>query len=459
VRFGQNAAIENPAAIPVPRRPSDLRKLIGGGAVFLTVRGIGLLATIGLQIVLARELGASSFGLYSFGFALLLLLVIPGKWGLDLSTFRFASERFGLDDPAGAHQYARYAMARVVLVSTVIAVVWAAVSFASGNGDMGDVVLLAACLPFLALIRVTEAALRASNRLVAAYAPFTCWWPVLFLAIVATLASQVSIDLRTVLVIQLTLFVAVATWQTRVVLSSHGGAAGRPLSEAERRTWTATSLNLAFISAFAVILGQSDIVLCKMMLGDVDAGIYAAAWRIASVVGAFLLAFNYCLGPIAARMYWRGKRDELQALLTRTTSVVLLLCGVVAVGVLALGPLVLGLFGTEFEVGYAALVLLVAAHLANAVWGPVNLLLTVTGHERDAAVVLAIAATANVALNIALISVMGIEGAALGTCVCTIAWNRAMAGVVSSRLGLRVFDPMGALRLLHTRGGRAPAQM
>jgi O-antigen/teichoic acid export membrane protein len=88
-----------------------MRKLIGSGAVFLCVRGIGLLATIGLPIVLARELGASGFGLYSFGVALLLMLVIPGKWGPDLSTFRFVSERLGLDDPAGAQEYVRYAMA------------------------------------------------------------------------------------------------------------------------------------------------------------------------------------------------------------------------------------------------------------------------------------------------------------------------------------------------------------
>lgn len=171
------------------------------------------------------------------------------------------------------------------------------------------------------------------------------------------------------------------------------------------------------------------------------------------MVGAFLLAFNYSFGPVAARMHWQGKREELQALLTRSTSTVLALCGVVAVGVLLLGRPILGLFGPEFEAGYATLAVLVAAQLANAVWGPVNLLLTATGHERVAAVVLGVAAAAavNVPLNIVLVSAFGIKGAAIGTCVCTIGWNRAMASVVSARLGLRVFDPIGAMRLGQAR--------
>ncbi len=81
----------------------------------------------------------------------------------------------------------------------------------------------------------------------------------------------------------------------------------------------------------------------------------------------------------------------------------------------------------------------------------VNLLLGITGHERRAAVILGVAALANILLNVAVVAAFGLEGAALGTCFCTIAWNRAMVRAVSERLGLRVFDPLGALRSLKAR--------
>jgi O-antigen/teichoic acid export membrane protein len=81
----------------------------------------------------------------------------------------------------------------------------------------------------------------------------------------------------------------------------------------------------------------------------------------------------------------------------------------------------------------------------------VNLLLGVTGHERRAAVILGVTAFANIVLNVALVAALGIEGAALGTCICTVAWNRAMVRAVRERLGLTVFDPLGALRSLKPR--------
>ena len=423
------------------------------------MRGLGLLATFALQVVLARELGAQEFGLYSFGFALLLLLLIPAKFGLDQSVFRFTSERLGLADPGGAHQYVRTAIVHALGVSTAIALLWCGVAFTGGLGELGsssvDVVLLAACLPCLAIIRVTEGSLRATGHLVAAYAPFALCWPLAFLVTVVSAGGVMSMDLHSVLVVQLVAFAGVATWQIHAVYRALDRSQVRALSRVERRTWLRTSLNFALISGFALILGQSDIVLVHVMLGNTDAGIYAAAWRIASVVGAFSLAFNYSFGPVASRLYWEDRKAELQSYLTRAMSTIVALCCAVAVAIVVLGRPLLGLFGPEFESGYATLVILVAAQLANTIGGPVNLLLGVTGHERRAAVILGVAAFANVLLNVAFVAVLGIEGAAVGTCICTIAWNCAMVRSVSQRLGLTVFNPLGDASLTQASEARS----
>jgi O-antigen/teichoic acid export membrane protein len=183
------------------------------------VRGVGLISTFSLQIVLARELGARAFGLYSFGFALLLLFLIPAKFGLDQSAFRFASERLGRSDPDGAHRYIRTAIVHALGVSTAVALLWCAVALTGGLGALGngsvDVVLIAACLPCLAIIRVTEGSLRATGHSVAAYTPFALCWPLAFLATVIGFGGVMPMDLHSVLVVQLVVFAGVAGWQTR----------------------------------------------------------------------------------------------------------------------------------------------------------------------------------------------------------------------------------------------------
>lgn len=98
----------------------------------------------------------------------------------------------------------------------------------------------------------------------------------------------------------------------------------------------------------------------------------------------------------------------------------------VALGLVILGDWVLSIFGPDFPEGYAALVILVAAQLVNALAGSVGFLMTMTGHERQAAFIMAVSVVVNLALNAVLIPRFGIEGAAVATAFTTVLWNALM---------------------------------
>ena len=97
----------------------------------------------------------------------------------------------------------------------------------------------------------------------------------------------------------------------------------------------------------------------------------------------------------------------------------------------------LGLFGPEFTRGYWALAILTVGQLVNASVGSVGFLMSMTGHQREAARVFAGAAVLNVVLNASLIPLWGINGAAIATATTTIIWNVALALYVWRRLGVR----------------------
>ena len=93
--------------------------------------------------------------------------------------------------------------------------------------------------------------------------------------------------------------------------------------------------------------------------------------------------------------------------------------------VLVLGlavALVLSLFGAEFTAASTALLILIAGQLVNAVTGPCNLLLSMTGHQATTARIMAGAVGVNLALNLALIPRFGIEGAAVATMLSTLTY-------------------------------------
>jgi O-antigen/teichoic acid export membrane protein len=62
--------------------------------------------------------------------------------------------------------------------------------------------------------------------------------------------------------------------------------------------------------------------------------------------------------------------------------------------------------------------------------------MTMTGHERSAAVLLVSCAIVNAAASAVLIGMFGLAGAAIGTAVSLVVWNVAMALFLWRRLNL-----------------------
>ena len=99
-------------------------------------------------------------------------------------------------------------------------------------------------------------------------------------------------------------------------------------------------------------------------------------------------------------------------------------------------PLMGMVFGSEFERGSIALIILCTAQVINAGAGSVNEILNMTGNEMDTALGMTIGAVTNVLLNVMLIPKWGIEGAALATGISLIVWNLILIIRVQKRLGI-----------------------
>jgi len=93
-------------------------------------------------------------------------------------------------------------------------------------------------------------------------------------------------------------------------------------------------------------------------------------------------------------------------------------------------------FGPEYDASYVPLLILLAGQMVNSAAGSVGFLLNMTGHERETARGMAVAATLNVVLNLLLTPLWGVQGAAIATAVSMIAWNALLWWAVHQRLGI-----------------------
>jgi O-antigen/teichoic acid export membrane protein len=168
-----------------------------------------------------------------------------------------------------------------------------------------------------------------------------------------------------------------------------------------------------------------------------SAGVYQAAARGAELVAFSLLIVNFTIQPVISRLHTSGNLVELEHVVKGSARAVLTFSLPIAIVLVVWGGPVLDLvFGSEFRRGAMCLAILCVAHLANAVMGPADQLLNMTGHGRDTAVFMTIGAVANVLLNAAFIPVWDIEGAAAATGLSVVFYKAALAIRVRQRLGI-----------------------
>ena len=180
---------------------------------------------------------------------------------------------------------------------------------------------------------------------------------------------------------------------------------------------------LAFSSAvFGIgilefILAQSDKILIGIYLNARHVGIYAVAATVVSVVPIALQSVNQIFSPMIADLHARGEQQMLQRLFQTLTKWILALTLPLATAIIFLAAPLMRIFGTDFQSGWLILVIGALGQLVNCGVGSVGYLLLMSGHQRSLIKVQATMAILMVGLNLALIPLWGLLGAALAAAI------------------------------------------
>jgi O-antigen/teichoic acid export membrane protein len=126
----------------------------------------------------------------------------------------------------------------------------------------------------------------------------------------------------------------------------------------------------------------------------------------------------------------------MQILLTRTSSWTFCAGLCIASALFVLADPLLAWFGAGYDAGVTALRILIIGQVMAASAGSQLQVMTMTGHERGAAVLLVSCAIVNAGASAALIAMLSLTGAAIGTAASLVIWNVVMALFLLRRLRL-----------------------
>lgn len=426
------------------------RRLDGGGVGAVLVRGTsgaagahvaGAALALAAQLALARLLGVGQYGLYAYALAWITLLATPCRLGLQTGLIRFAAAYRAQADWPALRGLARRAFQLVTAAAALAALALAAGALllrARLPEDQVRTFLVAAvALVPLALLGVTQGLLQGFRRPARALLPPRALVHggtlVLALAVAATAGLERAPAAMALHLVAALGALALAAWWVRSSLRPDTAGAAPAY---RTREWLRVSLPLLLVTGMHVLMRQVDTVMLGAIAGTDAAGLYYPVARISELASIGLLATNAIVAPMVSELHAADARARLQRLLTLAALATSAVTAALALAFWLAGEALLGLFGPAFTAGYPALMILLGGQVVNALCGPVGYVMTMTGHQDRAALVLAVTAVANLALNAALIPRFGLTGAAAATAISIAAWNLWLLVEVRRRHGL-----------------------
>ena len=402
----------------------DLEKLTkqvakGGGISFFGLlfgRAIGFI----FQILLTRILGASVYGLYALGFSIISIISNISLMGLQNAVFRFGSIYRGEGDNA----HLKGILYTALLISFGFAVVLSSLLFLFSNiiancifNETGLTIVIkifSFALPFYTLMAITAYSARV----------FRCMeYDVGVRLIFHPLSNLLFVGISFLLGYRLlgviygflfsSLLAAIMGLYLLYKIFPELISNLKPIYEL--KTILPYSLTVLLIGFSHILLLRID----RIMLGILglvhEVGIYNAAAIMSIQASLFLVSVNAIFSPIIADLYNKGHINQLSNLFKTTTKWIFELTLPVFLVFVLFSRHIMGLFGEEFVVGWAVLVILGGAQLLNASVGSVGYTLTMTGRQKMELVNNLVLCGLNIFLNIILIRKFGILGAAIAT--------------------------------------------
>jgi O-antigen/teichoic acid export membrane protein len=403
-----------------------------------------------MQVLLARLMGGHEYGIYVVVWTFVVVLGIFSPLGFSSSVLRLIPEYRATGDEDRLSALLAGSRAAGGLAATVLALAGIAVVHLAGDLVASyyvlPLVLGAVCLPMFTIGSIQDGIARAHDWTLLAMLPTFIWRPLAILLgmIVAVLAGAPATATSACLV------TIAATWSVTLI---QGLVVARKLARlrgaAPRRrpgrtafafgTWLRLSLPILFVEGFFQLITSADVVMVSFFLPPDQVAIYFAASKTPALAHFVYFAVRSATAHRFSRLHHAGERQELARLVDAaarwTFWPTLALAGVLALA----GPFLLALFGPGFQSGYPVILILLVGVLARAAVGPVDALLTMADQQAACARVYMAAFALNVALNLALIPMFGILGAAVATASAMVFEALALACQARWRLGV---DPL-----------------
>ncbi len=394
------------------------------------------------QVLLARWMGSSDYGIYVYVWTWVLLLGSMMDYGTSVSAQKFIAEyrvQGRIDLLRGFIFGSRWMTFAVSsLISLALAAIVRALSAHLDQAAIIPLYLGCATLPPFVLANVQDGIARAHDWMRLALMPQFIVRQALIIGFTGA-AFVAGARLNAIDAMNAS---AAAVWiamvgQLLLLNRRLGGAVPAGPRVYAVKSWLATSLPILIVESFYLLLSYIDVLVLQYFRPSEDVGIYYSVVKTLALVSFVHYAMSASTAHRFSEYFTAGDHDKLSNYLSHAIKWTFWPSLAATVGLLVIGKPLLWLFGSQFTTGYPMMFILSIGLLARAAIGPIEKLLNMIGQQRLCAGVYALAFVMNFGLCLILVPRFGGYGAAASTTIALV-FETALLFWVMRHLGFHV---------------------
>ena len=412
------------------------------GTIFI-IRVVSAALAYLSQILLARWMGGSDYGIYVYVWTWVLLLGSMMDFGISASAQKIIPEYRARGERALLRGFLSGSRWMTLVVSSLVSGLLAGVvKLLSPWIDANTIVpLYIGCLtlPAFVVANTQDGIARAHDWMRLGLMPQFVVRQSLIIGLTAG-ALVLGFNLGAVAAM---LASAAAVWVAMlgqmVMLNRRLGGHIEPgPKEYDFRGWLAVSLPILMVEGFYLLLSYTDVLVLQQFRSSQEVGVYFAVVKTLALVSFIHYAMSATTAHRFAEYHALGDKPRLSAYVAHAIKWTFWPSLAATVLLLALGRPLLWLFGPKFVIGYDIMFIAAIGLVVRSAIGPVERLLNMLGHQHICALAYALAFVMNVSLCVALVPRFGGHGAAAATSISLTFETVLLFWIVRQRLGLHV---------------------
>lgn len=185
--------------------------------------------------------------------------------------------------------------------------------------------------------------------------------------------------------------------------------------------------------------GWIDTIMIGIFLDEMYVGIYHISLKLTALLTIVLSAVSAVSTPLFSASYSAGDINALRRHVHHSSAIVFVTSLPIFLILIVFPEQILSLFGDEFRIGKVSLIILATGGLFNAYFGAAGYFMQMTGSQSALQYITFATVVAGIILNVLLIPLFGIAGAATATTISIAGWNISCAVYIKKRYAVNAF--------------------